>query len=184
MSIQKTITFYHKSYTFATKSTLPERFTHRDKMDEKCLEIFGSLLMNTTLNIKLQSSDGEVFNTDAQIAQCSGTIKTVFQYSEYSSIPMNSEYDENNEKLTDDISSWKADFLMVDQRTLFERILAVKYLDVKALVDATCKTVANMIKWKPSEEIGKSFNIKNDFTSAEEEGVWRMASVSKSGFPY
>ena len=35
----------------------------------------------------------------------------------------------------------------------------------------TCKTVANMIKGKTPEEIRKTFNIKNDFTPAEEEEV-------------
>ena len=35
----------------------------------------------------------------------------------------------------------------------------------------TCKTVANMIKGKTPEEIRKTFNIKNDFTPAEEEQV-------------
>ena len=38
----------------------------------------------------------------------------------------------------------------------------------------TCKTVANMIKGKTPEEIRKTFNIKNDFTQAEEEQVRRI----------
>ena len=39
------------------------------------------------------------------------------------------------------------------------------------MLDVTCKTVANMIKGKTPEEIRKTFNIKNDFTPAEEEQV-------------
>ena len=59
----------------------------------------------------------------------------------------------------------------VDQGTLFELILAANYLDIKGLLDVTCKTVANMIKGKTPEEIRKTFNIKNDFTPQEEEQV-------------
>ena len=97
------------------------------------------------------------------------------------------EDDENKEKRTDDICSWDADFLKVDQGTLFELILAANYLDIKVclpetrltlltsilqgLLDVTCKTVANMIKGKTPEEIRKTFNIKNDFTPSEEEQV-------------
>ena len=41
----------------------------------------------------------------------------------------------------------------------------------QGLLDVTCKTVANMIKGKTPEEIRKTFNIKNDFSPAEEEQV-------------
>jgi len=50
-------------------------------------------------------------------------------------------------------------------------VKAANYLDIKGLLDVTCKTVANMIKGKTPEEIRKTFNIKNDFTAAEEEQV-------------
>lgn len=59
----------------------------------------------------------------------------------------------------------------VDQGTLFELILAANYLDIKGLLDVTCKTVANMIKGKTPDEIRKTFNIKNDFSASEEEQV-------------
>ncbi|KAM3290149.1 hypothetical protein P3S67_018438 [Capsicum chacoense] len=47
------------------------------------------------------------------------------------------------------------------------------YLNIKILLDLTCQTVADMIKGKTSEEIYKSFNIKNDFAPEEEEEVKR-----------
>lgn len=154
---------------------------------------------NEMPKIKLQSSDGEIFDTEIQIAKCSGTIKTmledlgvdegedevvplpnvnssilrkVLQWAAYhKDDPQPAEDDENKEKRTDDISSWDADFLKVDQGTLFELILAANYLDIKGLLDVTCKTVANMIKGKTPDEIRKTFNIKNDFTAQEEEQV-------------
>lgn len=49
---------------------------------------------------------------------------------------------------------------------------AANYLDIKGLLDVTCKTVANMIKGKTPEEIRKTFNIKNDFTEEEEAQVF------------
>ena len=124
--------------------------------------------------IKLQSSDNQTFTVDDEVAKCSVTIKTmledlgieededeviplpnvnssilqrVIQWASYhKDDPPAVEDDENKEKRTDDISSWDADFLKVDQGTLFELILAANYLDIKGLLDVTCKTVANMIK--------------------------------------
>ncbi|KAK1334773.1 hypothetical protein QTO34_004340 [Cnephaeus nilssonii] len=78
------------------------------------------------------------------------------------------EDDEKKEKRTDDIPVWDQEFLKVDQGTLFELILAANYLDIKGLLDVTCRTVANMIKGQTPEELRKPFNIKNDFTEEEE----------------
>lgn len=46
-------------------------------------------------------------------------------------------------------------------------------MDIKALLDVGCKTVANMIKGKSPEEIRKTFNIQNDFTPEEEDQIRR-----------
>jgi len=51
--------------------------------------------------------------------------------------------------------------------------LAANYLNIKSLLDLTCRTVADMIKGKKSEEIRKTFNIINDYTPKEEEEVRR-----------
>ena len=63
------------------------------------------------------------------------------------------------------------DFCKVDQTTLFELILAANFLDIPPLLDLTCKTVANMIKGRTTEEIRNAFDIKNDFTEEEEAQV-------------
>lgn len=68
-------------------------------------------------------------------------------------------------------AEWEKKFVEMDQATLFELILAANYLDIKPLLDLTCKTVAEMIKGKSPEEIRVTFNIKNDFTPEEEEKV-------------
>jgi S-phase kinase-associated protein 1 len=81
--------------------------------------------------------------------------------------------DNNNRKKTTDIDEWDQKFMQVDQEMLFEIILAANYLDIKALLDVGCKTVANMIKGKSPEEIRKTFNITNDFTPEEEEQIRR-----------
>lgn len=81
-------------------------------------------------------------------------------------------YHTENTTLADDVKAkWDSDFVKVEQGTLFEMILAANYLDIKPMLDLTCKTVADMIKGKSPEEIRKMFNIPNDFTPEEEEQI-------------
>lgn len=61
---------------------------------------------------------------------------------------------------------------------------AANYLDIKGLLDVTCKTVANMIKGKTPEEIRKTFNIKNDFTEEEEAQVLHSLGLIKFWIAY
>ena len=129
--------------------------------------------------IKLQSSDSETFEVDVEIAKKSETIKTMLEdlgldddddepiylpnvnaailrkviewATHHKDDPPPPEDEENREKRTDDIEPYDQEFLKVDQGTLFELILAANYLDIKGLLDVTCKTVANMIKGKTPE---------------------------------
>ena len=81
----------------------------------------------------------------------------------------NGEEEQQQQKHNDQNAVWDAEYVKMEQQALFELILAANYLDIKPLLDLTCKTVANMIKGKTPEEIRKTFNIKNDFTPEEEE---------------
>lgn len=145
--------------------------------------------------VTLLSQDGNSFEVSLDVAKMSETIKNliedagtdnpvplpnvssvilakVVEYCQYHHAHPVVLSDENkDEKRTDDISGWDLDFCKVDQKTLFDLILAANYLDIKDLLDLTCKTVANMIKGKTPEEIRKTFNIKNDFTPEEEEQI-------------
>jgi S-phase kinase-associated protein 1 len=87
--------------------------------------------------------------------------------------PTSNDDDSDSRKKTTDIEEWDQKFMQVDQEMLFEIILAANYLDIKALLDVGCKTVANMIKGKSPEEIRKTFNIQNDFTPEEEDQIRR-----------
>jgi S-phase kinase-associated protein 1 len=87
--------------------------------------------------------------------------------------PATQDDDSDSRKKSTDIDEWDQKFMQVDQEMLFEIILAANYLDIKALLDVGCKTVANMIKGKSPEEIRKTFNIQNDFTPEEEDQIRR-----------
>lgn len=147
--------------------------------------------------IKLQSSDEVIVEVPRPVAELSLTIKhmlddletetesliplpnvtgvtlaKVIEYANYHfDHPDPSTQEVKDDKRTDNISPWDQQFCDIDQASLFELILAANYLDIKPLLEVTCKTVANMIKGKTPEEIRKTFNIKNDFTPEEEEQI-------------
>ncbi len=57
---------------------------------------------------------------------------------------------------------WDDEFASLDPRQLCELASAAYYLDIKALVDLTCKTIAGMISGKSADEIRSTFHIEND----------------------
>ncbi|KAJ6125922.1 hypothetical protein N7471_010415 [Penicillium samsonianum] len=101
-------------------------------------------------------------------------LKKVIEWCEHHKHdPPSASDDDHNHRKTTDIDDWDQRFMQVDQEMLFEIILAANYLDIKALLDVGCKTVANMIKGKSAEEIRRTFNIQNDFTPEEEDQIRR-----------
>ncbi|OAY50541.1 SKP1-like protein 1B [Manihot esculenta] len=150
--------------------------------------------MSTGRKITLKSSDGETFEMDEAVALESQTIKHMIEDDcadngiplpnvtskilskviEYCKKHVETPKSEDRPSSVDDeLKAWDAEFVKVDQATLFDLILAANYLNIKSLLDLTCQTVADMIKGKTPEEIRKTFNIKNDFTPEEEEEVRR-----------
>ncbi|KAF9682167.1 hypothetical protein SADUNF_Sadunf05G0080500 [Salix dunnii] len=155
----------------------------------------NSKTMSSGRKISLRSSDGESFEVDEAVALESQTIKHMIEDDcADNGIPLPNvtskilakviEYckkhvespkleDRGTSSGDDELKIWDAEFVKVDQATLFDLILAANYLNIKGLLDLTCQTVADMIKGKTPEEIRKTFNIKNDFTPEEEEEVRR-----------
>nr|XP_043636236.1 SKP1-like protein 1 [Erigeron canadensis] len=147
---------------------------------------------NKSSTIILKSSDGETFEVDEAVALESQTIKHMIEdQCADTAIPLPNvtskilskvieyckkhvEHKADDDKpAEDDLKSFDAEFVKVEQGTLFDLILAANYLNIKSLLDLTCQTVADMIKGKSPEDIRKQFNIKNDFTPEEEEEVRR-----------
>jgi len=152
--------------------------------------------MSKELKVKLKSSDDELFEVEEIVAFESQTIKDmvedtgtdsvipllnvsskilskVIEYCRYHALEVPKSGDDKPVLSEDDVKHWDAEFVKVDQATLFDLILAANYLNIKNLLDLTCQSVADMIKGKTPEEIRKTFNIKNDFTPEEEEEVRR-----------
>ncbi|MCL7027317.1 hypothetical protein MKW94_029855 [Papaver nudicaule] len=143
--------------------------------------------------IILKSSDGEAFEVDEAVALESQTIKHMIEDDcadngiplpnvtskilakviEFCKKHIENPQGGDDRSAEDELKSWDAEFVKVDQAVLFDLILAANYLNIKSLLDLTCQTVADMIKGKSPEEIRKTFNIKNDFTPEEEEEVRR-----------
>ncbi|KAJ6852100.1 uncharacterized protein M6B38_256540 [Iris pallida] len=145
----------------------------------------------------LKSSDGEEFVVDVATASMSTTIKNMVDDGcADSAIPLPNvtggvlakviEYcnkhaeakaefctgfDDNSSN--DKLKTWDANFMKVDQNTLFDIMLAANYLSIKGLVDLTCKTVADMMLGKTPDEIRNTFHIVNDYTPEEEAEVRR-----------
>ncbi|BAT07190.1 SKP1-like protein 5 [Oryza sativa Japonica Group] len=70
-----------------------------------------------------------------------------------------------------ELKSFDASFIDVDNTMLFNLILAANYLNVPSLLDLACQHTADLIKGKTVQEIRDMFGIVNDFTPEEEEEI-------------
>jgi len=166
------------------------------KENQENVEEVGGLDEDDHLELSLKSQDAQTFKVRRDVAMMSALIKTmwsgdkseteiplpnvrgailkkVIKYMEYhqTNPPKEIEKPLKSANMREVVSESDANFVEVDQETLFELILAANYMDIKPLLDLTCAKVASMIKGKTPEEIRKRFNIQNDFSPEEEEAV-------------
>ncbi|KAJ0770887.1 putative SKP1/BTB/POZ domain superfamily, SKP1 component, dimerization [Helianthus annuus] len=71
--------------------------------------------------------------------------------------------------IDDDLKAFDSEFVNVDQDTLFDLSLAANYLNIKSLLDLTCKTVADMVKGKTTKEIRKMVKKQEEEEKARRE---------------
>ena len=144
-------------------------------------------------NCRLMCKDGEVLEVDVETAKLSvlingliedgGTeddipinqvnkpiMKKVIEFCEHmrEHAPPEIEKPLSSTDLSQVVDQWHADYVNVDQETLFEVVMAANYLDIKPLLELSCAKVASLIKGKSVQEIRQFFNIENDFTPEEE----------------
>ncbi|GMM44358.1 SCF ubiquitin ligase subunit [Pichia kluyveri] len=153
-----------------------EKFTVERKVAEKSLLIKN--MLKNLLPVDGEASDSE--DEDNDIIEVptqnvrSAVMKNILEWCEhYKDVEFPEEDQEDDSKKSAPIDPWDKNFLNVDQEMLYEIILAANYLNIKPLLNAGCKIVAEMIRGKSPEEIRKTFNIVNDFTPEEEAAIRR-----------
>lgn len=137
--------------------------------------------------VKLTTSDDKEFDIERSIIERSILLRnlladTDYDYEESDPIPLPNvkseafnkviEWIEHHRDTTfpDDededarkaapLDAWDKDFLKnVSDDMLYDIILAANYLNIRPLLDAGCKTVAEMIRGKSADEIRRIFNI-------------------------
>ncbi|GMT26368.1 hypothetical protein PFISCL1PPCAC_17665, partial [Pristionchus fissidentatus] len=71
------------------------------------------------------------------------------------------------------LPEWDQQFLDVHHCVVVALCKAAHEMQIKLLVDMTCKVIADQIKGKTTEELRAHFNIENDLTPEEEEAIRR-----------
>jgi len=66
---------------------------------------------------------------------------------------------------------WDREFCKLDVPTIENLIVASNYLDVKGLLEITCKTIATALNGKTVEQMREILRIKSDWTPEEEERI-------------
>lgn len=76
----------------------------------------------------------------------SSVLQKVIEWAEHHRDSNFPDEDDDDSRKSAPVDSWDREFLKVDQEMLYEIILAANYLNIKPLLDAGCKVVAEMIR--------------------------------------
>ncbi|AQZ09745.1 SKP1 (YDR328C) [Zygosaccharomyces parabailii] len=148
-----------------------ERFTVERRIAERSLLLKNYL--NDMHDSVLEDSDEEEDVVMPIPNVRSSVLQKVIEWAEHHRDSTFPDEDDDDSRKSAPMDSWDREFLKVDQEMLYEIIQAANYLNIKPLLDAGCKVVAEMIRGRSAEEIRRTFNIVNDFTPEEEAAIRR-----------
>ncbi|AAS52216.1 ADR295Cp [Eremothecium gossypii ATCC 10895] len=168
-----------QNQTVVLVSVEGERFTVERKIAERSL-LLKNYLNDMHDNAFRDESDDEAdaADDDDRIVMPvpnvrSSVLQKVIEWAEHHRDSNFPDEEDDDSRKSAPVDAWDREFLKVDQEMLYEIILAANYLNIKPLLDAGCKVVAEMIRNRSPEEIRRTFNIVNDFTPEEEAAIRR-----------
>ncbi|PIA62082.1 hypothetical protein AQUCO_00200224v1 [Aquilegia coerulea] len=69
---------------------------------------------------------------------------------------------------TEEMKEWDAEFINLDETTVFDIVLAAIYLNIIGLRDLGAQKIVDMVKLKTPEEIHEILEMKKDYTLEDE----------------
>lgn len=166
-----------KNQTVVLVSGEGEKFTVDKKIAERSLLLKNYLNDMHDNNIDSDSDNEDEEDEDEIVMPVpnvrSSVLQKVIEWAEHHKNSNFPDEDDDDSRKSAPVDAWDREFLKVDQEMLYEIILAANYLNIKPLLDAGCKVVAEMIRGRSPEEIRRTFNIVNDFTPEEEAAIRR-----------
>ena len=121
--------------------------------------------------IKLQSSDGVIYTVDIATVSQMVTIQTMIDHEDDDSDEVTpvptvkalvlekiiqwTKYHKIDREMTEKIA-WCIQYFNVELKKLFEIIIAADYLEVKSLLNESCRNVLSTYKWEMIEDVAAS----------------------------
>ena len=133
----------------------------------------GHARMSGTIANMLDDIDDEDAASVIPIPNIKGEVmeKVIAFCKQRPDAPLNPTEEQQLEMRTKPLEGWDREYVDVELAQLFAMILAANFLDLKPMLDITCKAVAEMIKGKTPDEIKAVFGVEGDFTSEEKQQV-------------
>eukprot|EP00027_Filamoeba_sp_ATCC50430_P008219 CAMPEP_0168558802 /NCGR_PEP_ID=MMETSP0413-20121227/10173_1 /TAXON_ID=136452 /ORGANISM="Filamoeba nolandi, Strain NC-AS-23-1" /LENGTH=332 /DNA_ID=CAMNT_0008589965 /DNA_START=209 /DNA_END=1207 /DNA_ORIENTATION=+ len=119
-----------------------------------------SLTMSKTLSRQLAENRGLGEENNPIVLENinSGTLVKVLEFCSVHTAP----------HTVPNVNVWNEKFVRLEPAELCELASAAYHLDIKPLVDLTCKAIAKLLKGKSPPEIRRTFNILYDFSPGDD----------------